>query len=191
MTRLATACVLGVALAAFLVAGCGGGDDAAAPAESEATQAEEATATTEESDDTATDETATESGESSAATGPAPSPGQGLLVLDDGRSFAIAISACEFQPNGTFNVDGTSDDGATFEMTQFYLGDDWSQSQVSLEYPETRDQIYVIVSKATDGAEPATVEGKSVTWTQTFKELDESANAHVYTGEGTVQLTCT
>lgn len=175
----------------FALAGCGGGDDSASPAETETAVPDETTedevVETEALTDTevVTDE---EPGGAADTSGPAPAAGQGRLTLDHGRAFAITISECEFDPRGPFTVDGTSDDGAAFAMTQFYLGGEWSQSQVSLEYP-SRDQIYVIVTSAREGAEPATVEGKC-TWTQTFSELDESENRNVYTGEGTVQLTC-
>jgi hypothetical protein len=184
---------LALASAVVVLAGCGGGEGSASPAETEATAATEPeeTLTIEDEVDETTAEPESASGGSSGTGGPPPAAGQGRLALDDGRSFTITIAECEFQPNGTFTVKGTSDAGKTFEMTQFYLGDDWSQSQVSLEDPATNDQIYVITSSASDGAEPATVAGKSVSWTQTFRELDESENRHVYTGEGTVQLTCT
>lgn len=170
------------------LAGCGGGGDSAAvesaPVETEAVTAPE----TEVAEET---ETETDAEERSGGTddGAVPAPGTGRLVLDDGRAFAITVTECKFQPAGTFTVEGTGDDGATFEMTQFFLNDEWSQSQVELQFPNS-DSVYVIVSRATEGAEPATVEGKSVSWTQTFRELDESANRHVYTGEGTVRVTC-
>jgi hypothetical protein len=74
-------------------------------------------------------------------------------------------------------------------MTQFFLGEDWSQSQVSIEFPN-RDQVFVIVSKASQDGAPADVDGKSVSWVRTFSELDESANDIVYRGTGTLRLTC-
>jgi hypothetical protein len=173
-------------LIGLALAGCGGDSDSSA-ADTET----EAVATTFEDTETATTAPATtEESSSSTDDGAAPAPGTGTLVLDDGRVFAITVSQCEFLPNGTFTVNGTGDQGATFELTQFYLGEEWSQSQVDLQFPN-RDRVYVIVTKATEGAEPATVEGKSVSWTQpTFRELDESANSHVYQGEGTVRVTC-
>ena len=74
-------------------------------------------------------------------------------------------------------------------MTQFFLNGKWSQSDAGIEFPNS-DQIYVLVSSRSEGAEPAAVDGKTIRWTQTFKELDESANAHVYTGKGTLSITC-
>ncbi len=189
--------VIAAALLGLVLAGCGGGSTSSAGQESETVaEVETATTTTEtESVDEAepeTDETETTASESAGGTdasGPAPAPGTGRLVLDDGRVFAIALTECEFRPDGTFEINGTSDEGATFDMTQFFLNDEWSQSDASIEFPNN-DQVYVIVSRATEGAEPATVDGKTVVWTQTFRELDESANRHVYTGEGALQLTC-
>ncbi len=187
---LLTTFVLVLVSLVLVLAGCGGGNDSASPAETEAAAPDETLVGTED-DEVDTEGVIVEESDGGAdSSGPPPAAGQGRLALDDGRAFAITISECEFQPSGTFTVAGTGDDGATFEMTQFYLGEDWSQSQVSLEYPDTRDQIYVITTSASAGAEPATVDGKSVTWTQTFRELDESENRHVYTGEGTVQVTC-
>ena len=176
------AVVLVLALAA-----CGGESETAAETPSTTTTEQSETLPTTDTDESEETETTTGSGPTSS--GPAPAPGQGSLDLDDGRSYAITITECRFDPNGTFTVKGSSTEATTFEMTQFYLGEQWSQSQVSLEFPN-RDQIYVIVGRLADDAEPATVEGKSISWTRMFRELDESANMHVYTGEGTVRLTC-
>ncbi len=199
MSRFPMRIVLAVIAAALLglaLAGCGGGSESSADQEGEAVAEVETVATATE---TEADEAEPETGEAETtadepaattdASGPAPAPGKGSLVLDDGRVFALTVSECEFQPNGTFQIDGTSDKGSTFEVVQFYLGDKWSQSSVNIVLPNS-DQVYVIVSNATEGAEPITVDGKTLSWTQTFRELDESANRHVYTGQGTVQVTC-
>ncbi|HUG64270.1 MAG TPA: hypothetical protein VMK83_03555 [Gaiellaceae bacterium] len=172
------------ALLAIALAGCGGGDDAASEdvAEIETAETQPETAET-------TDEAEADSAGGAAADGPAHAPGQGTLVLDDGRSFAITVTECEGEPAGTFSASGTSVEGSEFEIGNFYLGENWSQSQASLQFPNG-DQIYVIVSRVAEGADPATVDGSTLTWTQTFRELDESANQHVYTGEGVVRLTC-
>jgi hypothetical protein len=187
-----------IAVASLLVlplAGCGGGDSEPAAAPEPTTEAVETEST--ETEQAETEEVETEVAESEEAAsddsassgGPAPAPGSGQLELDDGRAFAIAVSECKFQPGGTFTVKGTTDSGETFEMTQFFLDGDWSQTNVQIE-SANGDSIYVIRSRATEGAAPATVDGKSVSWTEEFRELDESANAHVYTGEGTLRLTC-
>jgi len=172
--------------------GCGGGSGSGADDESEAVSTGEdetsdtAAATTEEIDTSESSSTGTE---------PALPAGRGTLVLDDGRSFTITVTECQFNPDdgtptaGTVEVKGTSERGSTFELTQFFLNGEWSQSDASIAFPN-RDQIYVLVSSASSDGEPATVEGKTIRWTRTFKELDESANAHVYTGEGTLLLTC-
>ncbi len=183
---------IALALLVLGLVGCGGRDESSVNQETvdAATPIE-----TESVDDTAT-ETA-ESGDtgSSEPAGPAPAPGKGSLVLDDGRTFALTITECEFVQGpgsptaGTIEVQGTSEKGARFELTQFFLNGEWSQSDASIEFPN-RDQIYVIVSSASADGEPATVDAKTITWTRTFKELDESANAHVYSGEGTLVLTC-
>jgi hypothetical protein len=174
--------LFGAALASGLVLAACGGDSIADEAAAETEPAETAAVATTEG---ATGSTAS----SGTDAGPAPAPGKGALVLDDGRSFAITITECEFSPNGTFTVKGTSEQGSTFEMTQFFLGEDWSQSQVSIEFPN-RDQVFVIVSKASQDGAPADVDGKSVSWVRTFSELDESANDIVYRGTGTLRLTC-
>ncbi|MFO7572657.1 MAG: hypothetical protein R6W48_08685 [Gaiellaceae bacterium] len=185
-TRSLPAIVAG-ALLTLVVAGCGGGSDSAAeePLETLTTPTETSTtteaATTEEAD--------TSSGGGPAVEGPVPAPGQGTLVLDDGRSFPITVTECEGEPGDTFSASGTSVDGSEFSFLNFYLSGSWSQSQASIEFPN-EDQIYVIVGRLAEGAEPATVEGKSVTWVQTFRELDESANRTVYTGQGVLRLTC-
>jgi hypothetical protein len=188
-TRNFALSIVAAATLVLALAACGGGSDSAASSDVETeTVAVEETGTTTESDASDDPETNADTGSSDTAV-PAAAPGTGTLELDDGRAFAITVTECEFQPSGTFEIKGTSDQGSEFDMTQFYLSDEWSQTDASIEFPN-RDQIYVIVSSSTPDAEPATVDGKSVTWVQTFRELDESANAHVYTGKGTLSLTC-
>lgn len=179
--RIASALVVCVAALALAAAGCGG-DDAAV---------EETTdVPTVETDTQGPAETETDV-ETSPGTGgdSAPAPGQGTLELDDGRTYSIAIGECTFQPSGTIEVSGTTDDGSTFEMLQFHLGDEWSRTNVSIERANG-DQIYVMVSSATPDGEPAEVERKTITWQQVFQELDSSANSVVYSGSGTLRLTC-
>lgn len=171
------------ALLAIALAGCGGGDSAASEDVAEIETAKIPPETAETTDEAEADSAG------GAAYGPAPAPGQGTLVLDDGRSFAITVTECEGEPAGTFSASGTSVEGSEFEIGNFYLGENWSQSQASLQF-QNGDQIYVIVSRVAEGAEPATVDGPTLTWAQTFRELDESANQHVYTGQGVVRLTC-
>jgi hypothetical protein len=184
----------GVAVILFLLvaSGCGGGDESAADDEQAPITTDAGDTTTDATtEDTATE---TETETSPPTSGPAPAPGTGTLVLDDGRSFAITVSECEFQPSdgsptaGSFEIAGTSERGSEFGLTQFFLNGEWSQTNAALEFPN-RDQIYVITFAAGDG-EPATVDGKTVTWAESFRELDESANRHVYTGAGTLTLTC-
>ncbi len=188
-TRSLVPSIVAAATLVLTLAACGGGGDSAASSEAEAeTVAVEETATTSGSAASDDPQTGTDTSDSDTAA-PTAAPGTGKLELDDGRVFAITVTSCEFQPSGTFEIKGTSDRGSEFDMTQFYLGDEWSQTDAAIGFPN-RDQIYVIVSRATPDGEPATVDGKSVTWVQTFRELDESANAHVYTGQGTLRLTC-
>jgi hypothetical protein len=193
MSRAAVQWYLAVAALAILglgLVGCGGGGNASAGETADASADTDVATTTETADVDSTEANDADAG----AGGPAPAPGKGTLELDDGRSFAISVTRCNLGESdgtltaGSFEVAGTSGQGSTFEMTQFYLNDSWSQSDASIKFPNA-DQIYVLASAA-GGAEPATVEGKSIAWTQTFKELDESANSHVYTGEGTLRLTC-
>jgi len=184
---LAALAVLGVGLV-----GCGGGESSSAD-ETVDVQVEAEDLTTETAEDTGVESTETSAGDSAAGAA-APAPGKGVLELDDGRSFAITVTSCNLgesagKPSaGSFEVRGTSAQGSTFSLTQFYLNDSWRQSNAGIEF-QNADQIYVLASAAGD-AEPAAVDGKSIEWTQTFKELDESENRHVYTGEGTLRLTC-
>jgi len=124
-------------------------------------------------------------------TGPAAAPGEGRLEVN-GETYALTITECMFQADGptkgTFDVNGTEASGATFEMTQFYLGDEWSQTSVQLDFGPT--QIYVIRSGTREGAVPATVDGANVTWIETYQELDVAANSQVDLGEGVLNLTC-
>ena len=171
-----------VAALALLAPGCGGGEDAVGePADVPGVVTETTEAGPGEPAETETT--------SAASDGPPPAPGQGVFSLDDGRTYALAIGECTFQPSGTIEVQGTSDEGSRFEMTQFQLGDEWRQTDASIQFANG-DRIYVIVSSASPGGEPAEVEGKTITWGQAFQELDESANSIVYSGSGTLRLTC-
>ena len=124
-------------------------------------------------------------------TGPAAAPGTGRFVVN-GTTYDITITECSFQDDGptkgSFEIKGTEAGGASFDMVQFYLSDDWSQTSVQLDFGPTN--IYVIRSSATEGASPATVDGSNVTWIETFKELDVAANSQEARGQGVVNLTC-
>lgn len=183
-SRIAVALVVGVAALALVAAGCGGEGDAAAdePADVAPIEAETETAT----DSEVPPETETSSASSG---GTAPAPGKGVLSLDDGRTYSITVGECEFQPSGTIEISGTSDEGSTFDLTQFQLGDEWRQTDASIKF-DNGDQIYVIVSSASPDGEAAEVEGKTIVWEQAFQELDESSNSIVYSGSGTLRLTC-
>lgn len=176
-----------VVLLALALAGCGGGDSAEpAATETEATstaaEADEAVSTGEET------EMEEAGGSSSGATDAAAPAGQGSLTLSNGTVYAFAVTECTFQPSGTFEISGAGDDGSTFDMTQFYLGEEWSQTDMSIDSGQTK--VYVIARGAAEGAVPATVDGGSVRWTETFRELDAAANAQTTLGEGTLNLTC-
>ena len=182
-------------LASLVLAACGGGSNSESAAQTETTSAAtEVGDTTAGDDDLQQTETAvetgteSESGASSSDVGPAAAPGKGTLDLGD-EVYAITVTECKFQPGGTFTVKGTASDGAAFEMTQFYLGDEWSQTQVQVETEALN--VYAIIGRATEGAEPATVTGKNVTWTREFRTLDVAANAFAGPArEGTLNLTC-
>ena len=123
--------------------------------------------------------------------GPAAAPGAGRLEVG-GKTYDLTIASCEFNgegpAEGSFEVTGSDSDGHDFEMTQFFLNGEWSQSDVQLDLGKTK--IYVIRSSASDGAEPAAVDGSNVTWVESYRELDEAANAQVELGEGTLNFTC-
>ena len=124
-------------------------------------------------------------------TGPAADPGTGRLEVN-GKTYSFTISRCKFNDDGpskgTFDVKGTEASGASFDMTQFYLGDKWSQTSVELDFGPTK--IYVIRSGVSEGAVPATVDGTNVTWIESYRELDVAANSQVAVGEGVLNLTC-
>ena len=182
-------------VASLALAACGGGSTSDSAAQTETTSA-----ATDVGDTTAEDgglqQTETEAAagtESDSETGsrdvgPAAAPGKGTLDLGD-KVYAITVTECEFKTGGTFEVKGTTDDGSTFDMTQFYLGGNWSQSD--MEVDNGKIKVYTLASSASEGAEPATVTGKNVTWTREFRTLDVAANA--FDGparEGTLNLTC-
>jgi hypothetical protein len=185
-TRRRLLTLAGALVVAIGAPACGGGGDSPEGAVESGSTTLGDNSTTD--DDMTITESAAEESVDSGTAGPVPAPGKGSLALDDGRTFAITVTSCNLGESeggptaGSFEVKGTSEKGSTFEMTQFFLNGSWSQSDASIEFP-SRDQIYVLAF-ASSGAEPATVEGTSVSWTQTFRELDESANQHVYTGEG-------
>jgi hypothetical protein len=126
-----------------------------------------------------------------ADTGPAAKAGQGRFDVN-GTTYALTVTECKFNgeglAEGSFEVKATDADGHDFDMTQFYLNGDWSQTDIQLDLGPT--MIYVIRSSASEGAVPATVDGTNVTWTESFRELDEAANSQVEIGTGTLNLTC-
>lgn len=180
-------------LASLALAACGGGSNSESAAQTATTSAAvDAGTTTAEGDDLQQAETETvaetETGGGSSDAGPAAAPGEGTLDLGD-KVYAITVTECKFQPGGSFTVKGTTDDGAAFDMTQFYLNDEWSQTQVQVETDKLN--VYAIIGRATEGAEPASVTGKNVTWTREFRTLDVAANAFAGPArEGTLNLTC-
>lgn len=123
--------------------------------------------------------------------GPAAAPGEGRLDVN-GTSYALTITECEFTDDGptkgTFEVRGTGPDGATFEMTQFFLSDKWSQTSVQLDFGPTN--IYVIRSGTREGAVPAAVDEANITWIESYRDLDVAANSQVDLGQGVLNLTC-
>ncbi len=184
-------------LASLALAACGGGSNSESAAQTATTSAAVDVGTTTASDgdlqqtETAAEtEPATESDSETGSSdaGPAAAPGTGTLDLGD-KVYAITVTECKFQPGGTFTVKGTTDDGAAFDMTQFYLNDEWSQTQVQVETDKLN--VYAIIGRATEGAEPASVTDKNVTWTREFRTLDVAANAFAGPArEGTLNLTC-
>lgn len=162
----------------------GGGDD---PPADEAMSDEGA------ADDAAADPAAEEEAEPAAMAdaGAPAAPGQGTLDVG-GTTYDLTIAECTFNEDGpsegTFEVKGSDAEGHNFEMTQFFLNGDWSQSDVQLDLDNTK--IYVISSSSREGAEPATLDGQNVTWVVDFRELDEAANSQVELGSGVLNLTC-
>jgi len=181
-----------LALLALALAGCSGGSDGAGDAAQEPAGTESSSAPSPEGM-ASTDPTPNDTSEAATATdtGPAAAPGEGAFEVN-GTTYALSISECTFNEDGpaegTFEVTGTDADGNDFEMTQFYLNGDWSQTDVLLDLGGT--QIYVIRSSAREGSAPAAVDGKNITWVESFRELDVDANAQVELGTGTLNLTC-
>ncbi len=134
----------------------------------------------------------TGSGSGSGDTGPAAAPGEGRLEVG-GKTYKISITECKFNDSGpskgTIEVKGTADGGGVFDMTQFFLNDKWSQTDISLDVSE-HSKIYVIRGRSTAGAEPAKVDGKNITWVEKFRDLDGPANTQKDIGEGKLNLTC-
>lgn len=118
---------------------------------------------------------------------PPAAPGTGRLDLGS-RVFEIELSECTFQDGGTVTAEGETSEGFPFEFLQFYLNGAWSQSQVQVDTGPT--VIHVIRSSAAAGAQPATVDGTRITWTEEFRELDVAQNAFIFSGQGSLNLTC-
>jgi hypothetical protein len=125
-------------------------------------------------------------------TGAPAAPGEGRLEVG-GAVYSFTIDECDFTTDGptagSFEVSGTTADGSTFEMVQFFLGGNWSQTSVDLDDPGSK-RVYVIRNRAAEGAQPASIDGTNVTWVETYFELDEAANSQTSIGEGVVNLTC-
>jgi hypothetical protein len=184
----------GLATVGLVLAGCSGsaepGDPTREPAESSsaAASAERSAAA---ASPVASPSAGSGGSEGGGDPGPAAAPGEGRLVVN-GTTYELTISECTFRDDGpskgSFDVSGIEAGGASFEMTQFYLGDEWSQSSVQLDFGPT--QIYVIRSGTREGATPAVVDGGNVTWIESYRELDVEANSQVELGEGVLNLTC-
>ncbi len=182
------------ALAALglILAGCSGGGEATDPTVDPAKSSSVAPSSAAAGESpAAASQDVPSGGSGSGDTGPAADPGTGRLEVN-GKTYAFTISKCKFTDDGpskgTVDVKGSEASGASFEMTQFYLGDKWSQTSVQLDFGPT--QIYVIRSGASEGAVPATVDGTNVTWIESYHELDVAANSQVAVGEGVLNLTC-
>ncbi len=186
-----------LATLSLVLAGCSGGGEATDPtidpakSSSIAPSASSGGESPAAASPVAASPAATSGGSGSGDTGPAADPGTGRLEVN-GKTYSFTISKCKFTDDGpskgTVDVKGTEASGASFEMTQFYLGDSWSQTSVQLDFGPT--QIYVIRSGASAGAVPATVDGTNVTWIESYHELDVAANSQVAVGEGVLNLTC-
>jgi hypothetical protein len=182
----------------LVLAGCAGGggvtDPTADPASdptATATAAPAASAGAGDPPDAASAAPATDAPAGGGDTGAPAAPGEGRLEVG-GTTHAFTISECDQRDDGptkgTVEVRGTTTDGATFAMTQFYLNDKWSQTSVEIDDGSTK--IYVIRSGTREGAVPATVDGSNVTWIEQFRELDLAANSQVDLGTGVLNLTC-
>jgi hypothetical protein len=183
-----------VAVASVVLAGCGGSGGTADAGDLDVVgETEELVTTTTVESERDTEATGGIAGPGTS--GPAPAPGEGVLALDDGRTYALTIRECRFHEQSresfeSFTIQGAGEGGAGFEMHQTYVGESWIQSSVELELPN-EISIHTIASGATEGVGPARFEGKSIAWgTPTFRELDAVANRYVYTGEGAVRITC-
>lgn len=122
--------------------------------------------------------------------GPAAAAGEGTLTVN-GTSYPLTITSCSFSgegpADGSFEVEGTTD-GGTFEMGQFFLNGDWSQTSVQLDLGAHK--LYVIRTASSGGAVAAAVDNGNVTYVDAYRDLDEPANSQVEIGAGTVNLTC-
>ena len=184
-TSLSTLAALTLVLAACSSGSAGASDPAAEPAGSVAAPDSPEDAGAGSADPTPEETPAT------ADTGPPAKAGEGQFVVN-GATYALTVTECSFNgegpADGSFEVRATDADGHDFDMTQFYLNGDWSQTDVQLDLGPT--MIYVIRSSASEGAAPAQVDAKNITWTESYRELDEAANSQVDVGTGTLNLTC-
>ncbi len=161
------------------MAGCSGGGSSASDPATQAAATAIAPSSPSEVEDVATDPNPVQASDPAVEkdTGPAAAAGQGSSDVN-GTTYALTIASCKFNgeglPEGKFEVNGKDSDGHDFEMTQFYLNGDWSQSDVQLDLGPTK--IYVIRSSAREGAAPAVVDGQNVTWVESYRELDDAAN---------------
>ena len=187
-TSLSTLAALTLVLAACSSGSAGASDPAAEPAGSVAAPDSPEDAGAGSADPTPEETPATDT---VADTGPPAKAGEGQFVVN-GATYALTITECRFNgegpADGSFEVRATDADGHDFDMTQFYLNGDWSQTDVQLDLGPT--MIYVIRSSASEGAVPAQVDAKNITWTESYRELDEAANSQVEIGTGTLNLTC-
>ena len=175
----------------LVLAGCSGGGETTDPTADPEKSSAAAPSAMGAASPSAAATTASSAGPVGGDTGPAANPGEGRLEVN-GTTYALTISECKFTDDGptkgTVDVKGTEASGASFDMTQFYLGDKWSQTSVQLDFGPT--QIYVIRTGTSEGAVPATVDGRNVTWIESYRELDVAANSQVNLGEGVLNLTC-
>ncbi|MGE0601167.1 MAG: hypothetical protein AB7J35_17565 [Dehalococcoidia bacterium] len=135
----------------------------------------------------------TNGGSGPGDTGPAAAPGTARLEVN-GKTYSLTIGDCQFNETGpskgTISADGTGDNGITWDFTQFFLNDKWSQTSMELDYDNEAHKIYVIATAAGKGNEPAAVDGKNVSWIAPYRDLDVSANKQENIGDGKLNFTC-
>ena len=181
--------IAAMAALGLVVTGCSSGSGSAeAPTEPSAPAAVPASAEGVDSSPEATPEV--EAAPADVGVGPAAAAGEGTLTVN-GTTYPLTITSCSFSgegpADGSFEVDGTTD-GGTFEMGQFFLNGDWSQTSVQLDLGAHK--LYVIRTASSGGAVAATVDNGNVTYVDAYRDLDEPANSQVEIGQGTVNLTC-